>query len=373
MRPIRRLCRPFIAATVACSLTRGLAVSVSATPSATARTTASWLAAQVQPDGSVISPYTALPSVDWTANVALALAPAGTEPAALGRAMGYLRTHVTDYVTGGTSDVAGRLAWLILLAHTMGDDPFAFGTPATDLVTLLQARYGVDDPHVYGLVDDWTPVTNQSLALMALHVAGVTPPADAVQWLVDQQCTVPSSADGGWQGYRAPVGAGLAPCRNPGPGLIDAPEVNSTSFAIEALIALGVTGPIPRAISWLEDLQSAGGTNPGGFGQCPGDDADPNSTAVAIQALVAAGVDPSTRILAGHDPVSSLAGWVISSGPDAGAMASPWSSGSADLYATYQGEWGLLLAPLPFPYTTPIPPTTTTAGPPAPVAPAFTG
>ncbi len=346
-----------------------------ASPSPAAVSTAAWLAAQIEPDGSVINPYTSTPSVDWSVNVALALAPAGTQPVALGRAMGYIRSHITDYVTGGTSDVAGRLAWLILLAHTTGDDPFAFGTPATDLVALLQARYGVDDPHVYGLVDDYTPVTNQSLALLALHVVGVAPPSDAVQWLVDQQCTTPSQSDGGWQGYRAPVGLGIAPCRTAGAGALTAPEVNSTSMAIQALLALGVTAPIPSAIGWLHGVQVSGGMAPGGFGQCPGDDSDPNSTAVVLQALAAAGVDQSTWNVGGATPLDSLTTWEVVSGPNAGALASPWSSGEPDLYATYQGEWGLLLAALPFPYTPPVPSTTTstTTEPSAPMAPAITG
>ena len=340
-------------------------------PSPTAIATSAWLAAQVEPDGAVINPYTSTPSVDWSVNVALALAPAGTQSAALDRAMGYIRSHVTDYVTGGTSDLAGRLAWLILLAHATGDDPRAFGTPSTDLVTGLQARYGVQESNVFGLVDDYTPVTNQSLALMALHVAGATIDPAAVQWLIDQQCNAPSGAVGGWQGYRAPSSGGYVGCRTPGPGLLDAPEANSTSMAIQALVTLGVTLPVPNGLTWLTAMQN----NDGGFGQSPGDSSDPNSTAVVVQALVAGGIDPSTLNGGGGTPLSSLTSWVVPSGPSAGSMASPWSSGDPDLYATYQGEWGLLLADLPFPYTPPVPSTTTstTTEPPTPMAPAFTG
>ena len=39
---------------------------------------------------------------------------------------------------------------------------------------------------------------------------------------------------------------------------------------------------------------------------------------------------------------------MIPAGLDAGALASPFSDGFADPFATYQGVWGLALQPFPF-------------------------
>ena len=108
----------------------------------------------------------------------------------------------------------------------------------------------------------------------------------------------------------------------------------------------------------------------GGFGQRPGDLADPNSTAVVIQAIVAAGQSPTSGWTAGGgNPLSSLESWIIASGADAGALASPFSAGFADLFATYQAVWGLAEAAVPAPRAHPDraddahgPPTTATPG-----------
>ena len=89
---------------------------------------------------------------------------------------------------------------------------------------------------------------------------------------------------------------------------------------------------------------------------------------------VAGGADAST-------PFASLASWQITSGAEAGALASPYSGGFADFLATTQGVWGLALQPLPFPQVPTPPPSSTTTTTTAPsggtggtvVTPAFTG
>lgn len=360
----------------------GASSATAASPQAEAAST--WLAGLVGPDGSVDSPYSGLPSLTWTANVALSLATTGNEPEALRRALDHLAANVDGYIAEGTSDPAGRISWLILLVDATGGDPEAFG--GHDLVADLQARYGVAEAGLYGVVDDYTPVTNQSLALLALTAAEATVPAAAVSWLVDQQCTSPFSAAGAWEGYRAPSGGGLEACEESTSLNFTSADSNSTAFAVEALAALGQSDPIAPALAWLNAMQDGDGTSSaaGGFGQRPGDAADPNSTAVVIQALVAAGQDPAAAgwLAGGGTPRSSLQSWIIPSGEEAGALASPYSGGFADTFATYQGVWGLAEAAFPLPTPQPSEPTTTTTSTPGttPVAveavsitPSFTG
>jgi len=338
--------------------------TATAVASPEAEAASSYLATLVGPDGAVENPYPpGGPSLTWTANVALALATTGNETDALDRALAFLGADVPGYVAEGTSDPAGRLAWLILLVDATGGDPMAFGTASTDLVAELQARYGVAEAGLFGVVDEYTPVTNQALALLALHAAGQTPPTEAVDWLVAQQCQSPASAAGAWEGYRAPSGGGLEACEESSTASFTSADSNSTAFAVEALAVLGRTGPTTAATSWLRAVQDATpGSAAGGFGQRPGDSADPNSTALVIQAIVAAGGDPTGPDwqAGGGDPVSSLASWIVASGPEAGALASPYSGGFADLFATYQGVWGLAQVAFPLPAPTPSPTTTTT-------------
>ncbi len=317
--------------------------------SAEASATASWLASQVAPDGSVLDPYSSEPSVDWTVNVALALIAGGEQGAALERAMAYVSANAQAYISGGTSDETGHLSWLILLAVWTGADPGAFGTTGIDLRARLGSRLGVTEPGLFGTVDEYTPVTNQALAILALSVSGGAVPESALAWLRAQQCTAPSQQVGGWQGYRAELTPGVrVDCVPVTSAAYNRPDAVSTSFALQALIAVaGQEDPaVGAAVSFFRRLQSASPPAAGGFGQFIGDPADPNSTAVVIQALRATGSINEDWSLGGGDPLSSLASWVIVSGEDSGALSSPYSSGGADLFATFQGHWGMTQFPL---------------------------
>ena len=338
--------------------------SAAPTRSASADGAATWMAEQVAPDGSVINPISLAPSVDWAFNVALGLASVGNQPEALDRAMSYIESNVNTYVTGGTSDVVGRNAWLVLLAHAMGRNPRAFGTPATDLVAGIVARYEVSESGLFGATgDEYTPVTNQALSIIALTAAGETVPADAVTWLEEQQCPAGNSAAGAWEGYRGRVLGVLVGCGESSVSDYESAESGSTSAAIQALVAVGQTDSVAAALSWLRGLQSFSGTAPGGFGQWVGDPSDPNSTALVIQAITAGGGDVSAApwLANGNSPMTSLQHWVILTGPESGAVGSLYSGGFADLYATCQAVWGLTTTAFPFIEPLPVASTTTTA------------
>jgi hypothetical protein len=376
---------PFtVSAVIAVLLAAILSVplTLGATAANATNSTGSWLAAQVSSTGSVIDPYGTEPSVDWAVNVALALLADGEQADALDRAVVFIEANTETYVTSGTSDEAGHLSWLILLAMFTDRDPHSFGPRSVDLVSRLQSRFEIAEPGLFGVVDDFTPVTNQALAIIALNATRTDVPAGALEWLRAQQCTLPTEQAGGWQGYRSEVTPGvLAACEPTTSAEYNRADAASTSFALQALAAVGrVDDPaIVLGLEWFHRLQSAASPARGGFGQYIGDTSDPNSTALVIQAIRA--TDDSVGAgweLGGGDPASSITSWVIDSGPDAGALASPYSDGAADLYATYQGLWGIKQRPLPTLLAVPVllesPEEAPQVGnPPTLVAPSFTG
>jgi len=313
---------------------------------------AAWLAGLVGPAGSVENPYDpGVASATWTVNVALSLVATGTEPEALASAMGYIRGHVDDYVVRSGIDYASSLAYLILLVEASGGDSRAFGTPPTDLVARLGALLGADEAGLFGAPDSFSAATNQSLALLALVASGAPVPADAVAWLVEQQCgggTTPASAVGGWQPYRARTSGALVECSAPDSGSFSGADTNTTAFAVQALVAVGSTDVGPAALIFLRSGQATTGTYAAGFPWHPGGSVDPNSTALVLQALVATGQDLASWVQGGASPLTSLEAWVIPSGDGAGALASSYSDGFADSFATHQGVWGLALSPFPF-------------------------
>jgi hypothetical protein len=394
LRSSRRRLAVSVAALLVASAAAVLPAPVAATtPAASSAAAAAWLARLVGPDGAVDNPYApGVPSVSWTVNVALALATTGSEPAALASAMGWIEANVDDYVAEAGPDNPGRLGYLIMLAVATERDPRSFGAPATDLVARTTATYGSSEPGLFGAPDTYSSVTLHSLAVLGLVAAGEPVPAEALAWLADQQCRAgegPTTTLGGWQGYRAPDGSGLADCVVDA-GTFVSPDSNNTSFALQALAATGSLGLLQAdAGAFLGELQATSGPRAGGFAfDLLSAGADPNSTAVVLQAL-ATGRPLATWAAGGQDPLVSLETWVILDGLDAGALASPFSDGFGDVFATYQGVWGLALAPFPFPVApVPQPPAPTTpstvAGPepgpgvppvaPSPVvAPRFTG
>lgn len=325
---------------------------------------ASYLATLVQPDGSVLDPWAYPPaaSVTATVDVALALAEAGTQPAALGSTLAYIEANLVAYVTEEGTNTTGRFAYLIMLAVATGHDPRSYGATHLDLVAGLQSRFGIEEPGLYGPVNEYASVMIHSLALLAMHAAGETVPAGAIAWLESQQCETANSSLGGWQAYRAPAGGGLDPCELSSSTTYEGADANSTAFAIQALAATGSTSRFPAALGWLAALQGSAITPTGGFGQFIGDDADPNSTALVIQALVAMGDDPLAAkwTPASVTPLQSLATWIIRAGGEAGGVSSPYSSGYADFFASYQALWGLAQQPFPLvPVLVIDPPTTT--------------
>src|SRR4051794_5953366 len=197
------------------------------------------------------------------------------------------------------------------------------GTAAASVTTNNSADvglFGASDPSFDGAF-------RQSLGLLAEQVAGVHDTA-AITWLVNQQCP-----DGGWTAHRSDLSK---PCPTKG---FTAEDSNSTALAVQALHRLGVT-PKHDALPFLHSLQDSDG----GFPLITGSGTDPNSTALVVQAIQAVGQDPTSAswTKSGHTPIDALmASWINCPNSDAGAFASPFSSGHGDLVASVQAVWGV--------------------------------
>ncbi len=298
---------------------------------AAAQSAASWLAAQVQPDGAIESTVTpGTVDLTATANAVLALASAGVDHATALSALDYLQGQVSAYVTVDGADGPGQLALLVLDAHALGQSATSFG--GTDLVSRLEATQQSDG--LFGVQDaTYDGAYRQGLALAALAAVGVTSGpvvSSAESWLTAQQCP-----DGGWTSLATPTN----PC-NGKPAQYAGPDTNSTALAVEGLEAQGAlsTTAAASALHFFRHAQDADG----GWGyepntsRAPGS-TDPDSTALVLQALLALGASPSSSTLtkSGDDGVTTLLADQVTTGPGAGGIAFPGIAG-ADLLATYQ-------------------------------------
>ena len=331
---------------------------------AVAQAAASWLARQLTPQGfipSVGAPNQ--PDLSSTANTVLALAASGTDAPRATAALSYLESDVDTYVSVDGSDGPGQLALLVLDATALGVSPTDFG--GTDLVSRLEAteqttgdaigRFGTD----LQVADYAAGPYQQGLALAALKAAGVTADADAISYLLGQQCS-----DGGW----TLPDIATNPCDGQ-PADYAGPDTNTTSVAVEGLVAQGaLSGSAENdALTFLQTAQDPDA----GWGYYPdpsqtAGNSDPDSTSLVTQALVALGQDPTgaTYTVEGATPVSYLLTNVVTSGPDVGAVSFPGGApGAGDLLATYQSIPALVgvafpLASTPAPTVTGLAPVT---------------
>lgn len=312
---------------------------------------AGWLAAQIEPDGSLPGGFDPLGDA---ANAALSLAAAGVGGEAFDRAVDHIEDDIDAFVAypfDPSIDDPGRLAKAIMLAEAAGADPRSFG--GTDLVARLSATLGALEPGLYGANDPtFDGVFRQGLAITALIGVGETVPASAVQWLLDQQCSAPAASAGGWEDYRADPAAACAP---PDPATFSGPDTNSTAMAIMAAEAAGAPYLDPRG--FLEAAQE----DDGGWGFVPGSGTDPNSTSYVVRALVARGEDPGDWTQPGGDAWGALLAFQqgCDAAPgDRGAFTAPFADppGSPDVLATIDGVAGAAGLPYPLPDDlTPVP------------------
>ncbi len=315
---------------------------------AAAQAAGRWLASQINSQGFVpSSPGASTASLSSTAQVVLALSAVNVDIDVAQRALSYLQANFDTYVKANGSDGPGQLALLILDVKALGRDPRNFG--GVDLVARLLAtqQAGGTDAGLFGTeaqVANYSAGNyQQGLALSALAASGVkntAATASAVSWLEGQQCP-----DGGWT---SPDNAQNA-C-NGTPANYGGPDTNSTSLAVQGLVAQGTLTPAvsAKALGFLTTGQDsdAGWSNFPNTATTPGV-TDPDSTALVIQALIAMGQSPTGSAFAkgSASPVSALLSFQLSSGSGSGAFYFPPAPAPASLIATYQAVPALVGLP----------------------------
>lgn len=206
-----------------------------------------------------------------TADGVLSMDAAGVAQTAATRATTWLEKDVGNYIVGIPTDYPGGAAKLLLVAEAQHVNPTQFG--GVNLITAITDSEGAggaatgeyqQNPGFSGS----SYIVSQALPIIAL--AGTTyataePDAHAVTFLANQQC-----ADGG---YQSEIRA------TPGTTACGLEDVDSTGYAIQALIAGGDRADAATALTWLVAAEHANGS----FGS-PG---NANSTALAVEALIA--------------------------------------------------------------------------------------
>ena len=151
-----------------------------------------------------------------------------------------------------------------------------------------------------GLFGDQDPtydgVFRESLGLLAYAAAGETPPAEAVSWLLGQQCP-----DGGFQAFRAVT---TDPCQKSDPVAYAGEDTNSSGLAAAALRAVGQSNAADRALAWAVAAQNTDG----GFPYFLGGSSDANSTAMVLFGTNTAGRSPSSVAVGGVSAADFLVG-----------------------------------------------------------------
>ncbi len=231
---------------------------------------AQWLLGQSRPDGALPNYSNTGPDYAATAQLLIGLADVGASAAEMAPALTWLRGNVVSAASN-----PGRLAFTILAARAAGDDPRAFA--GHDLVAELLATKQASG--LFGSSDaTFDGAYRQGMALYA--IAAVDPalaPADAVGWLVGQQC-----ANGLWTAFRADV---TVPCPAADPIGFTGPDSNSSAAAVLALTKLGVDPAVDAVAALLATRDTDGG-----WAYIVGTDAtaqasDANSTALVLAAL----------------------------------------------------------------------------------------
>jgi hypothetical protein len=288
--------RPAAAITFAASLVLATSINAAAQTShpSNAQRALQWLqCTQQQPNGQIGSSGNAIAR---SSEVALSLAAAGQDASAMRNGP----SSLADFLKSATSSDVGTNGELLM---ARASQPSA--GPTATLATQLQATKGANGEYGGDIFSD-------ALAILGLRSAGQTVGADAVAYLTSQQ-----KSSGGWSFDNADQYG---------------EDSNTTALVMQALLSAGVATDDAAITGGFTYLQSV--FNHGGFGDAPGLRPDPNSDELGIFAIVAA--HRQTDLIWGprlEQAIQDLASQQISSGPDAGAIASQFSKLFTTTYA----------------------------------------
>ncbi len=281
------------------------------------RTALAWITDQQQPNGSFDD------SPGSTADAVLAIYAAGGTPPA--SALTYLEEQAASYTATGPG-ATGKLMMAVVAA---GGD--VRDTDGINLIDTLQTFYADASPE--GAYADSIGPLNQAYAILGSIAAGHTPPSEAVDYLKGL-----AEEGGGW-------------AFTPG----NPPDTNTTSLAMQALIAAGVAPDdeaIVDALIYLRGTQN----DDGGFGYQSGDATAINSTGLVLQALAAVGQNPRYGLTWTTTQAESTGGLsrIVLNGPvqsvlNAQTLAGGFRDFGADnnAFTTYQIVPALADQPLP--------------------------
>lgn len=250
-------------------------------PSPQAEEALSWLGEQLAANGGV-APSPVGVGTDWglTMDMVLAYVAAGdaTAPAAVA-ATDILSEPANVAFYTGDATVAGATAKTLLTLLSMGRSTTIDGTDLEASLRSLMQTTGVQQGRFSDVVADPTfDASNgfgQSLAILALAMTDGGVPADAVAFLIAQQCP------GG--GFRLMYGT-TAGCTSDANG-----DTDTTALSLQALMAVertpAVLDALETGIAWLLGRQEADGS----WGTPPWGGPNSNTTGLIAQLLRAAG------------------------------------------------------------------------------------
>lgn len=243
----------------------GTATSASAAPGTiddgAATLASTWIKGELK-DGLAVGDFG--PDYGLSIDIALGLSETGNE-SAVRTISGAVAAQVDSYTTGGTDDpnsvYTGATAKAATLARVAGGNPTNYG--GVNLVTRLESRVAtaapisgrIEDASKYG---DFANVIGQSFAARELTKAGSARAADAVAFLLAQQC------GGGY--FRLDLTKSKT---NPSQSCVDgsadsSADLDATSLAVINLAASGSASPevkaaLDKAGTWLAAQQSSNG------------------------------------------------------------------------------------------------------------------
>jgi squalene cyclase len=247
------------ATTLPTATTEPAVVAASGTPA----TALAWLLDTHQNSDSGFSSFSLIkdyePS-DIAGTVKVLFGILAVDPSAATAPLVYLEANGAALATYAQENM-GNAGRLVMVLSAAGADPTAFA--GQDFVAILGESYANTMTNAV-LLEEY----DQALALMGFRVAGVEPPANAIQALVERQ-----NANGSW-GYQG-----------------NKEDVEGTAMAMMALFAYDANSMSAlKGIDYLRSVQLPSG----GWEAYAGSGQNATSTALAMQALAVAGEDVSS-------------------------------------------------------------------------------
>ena len=325
-----------------------------ATPEGQAAKASKWIGSQIH-DGRIHNNQFDFDDWGLTLDAYLALVATGNRPSKAERVINTVSRNAGAYVRFEGDYFAGPVAKTLLARRVAGlDATVRIGGATVNLRQQLRSMVGRSGRVSDEGASDFSSTLTQSLAVLAFARSGTAPPI-VVDYLLRQRC--PKGF------FRESLGKGR--CGAAGSD----PYVDSTAFALQALVAVRADGAdLPHGAAretagWLVSVQNGDGS-----WSAPGTAADTNSNTTGLAAQALAAVRPTADSGAAIDAAAGFVGRLqitarrADGGPattDIGAIARTAADldtaledgitrNTRDLFrrATTQAQFGLVPTPL---------------------------